>query len=211
MLKSYTEELSHVIAQAQDVKQDLVQLMEDSLGLSQTLINDLDARLAGNEKIDENIAGGNCEPSDQEEQEYPGNIVKFAPTGTSRIRVYDLARELRISSRELVQILQGCGLKITSHMNLIDAEQTRALINKINNSADPLELYPSLSSNQVENAAADDEASFIAGLQSAQPYMAVRSLYEKGYPVWQIAKILGRGQGEVNLILNLSNKRAGSI
>lgn len=208
MLKSYTDELSDVIAQAQDVKTDLVQLMDDALGLSQTLVDDLDARLAGNENLKNNAA---LEITDRQlEQEYTDKVVKLNPGNSPRIRVYDLARELHISSRELVGILQSRGLKITSHMNLIDAEQARKLVHNVNYSADINEqcIVQGLASGTEST---NSEKDFLAGLQSAHPYMAVHSLYEKGYPIWQIAKLLGRGQGEISLILNLSKKKAGSL
>lgn len=209
LLKSYTDELSHVIAQAHDVKKDLIQLMDDALGLSQTLVNDLDARLVAKERnLTNNIA---IENNDQQlEQKYPNKVVKLNPGNSPRIRVYDLARELHISSRELVGILQSRGLKITSHMNLIDAEQARILIHNDNycDNVDQCLVTPG-QTNGGESA--NSEADLIAGLQSAHPYVAVRSLYEKGYPIWQIAKLLGRGQGEISLILNLSKKKAGSV
>jgi AraC-like DNA-binding protein len=208
LLKSYTDDLSHVIAQAQEVRKDLIELMDDALGLSQTIVDDLDSKLVEAEKSSQNTLIS--EENDKElEQEYPNKVVKLNPGNTSRLRVYDLAREFHISSRELVSILQSCGLKINSHMNLIDAEQARFLLNNINHFG---EINPSSTQLHIgTSASGNNEADFIAGLQSAHPYMAVRSLYEKGYPIWQIAKILERGQGEISLILNLSKKKAGSI
>lgn len=211
LLKAYTDELTTVIGEAQDVKRDLVDLMDDALSLSQTLIDDLDTRIAGNGTYIKDSADFAAVVNDDELQlEYPDKVVKFNPGSSSRIRVYDLARELHISSSELVIVLQGCGLKITSHMNLIDAEQARALINKADYPTDAIDV-PSAQPGTQNGESFDNEAAFLASLQLAHPYMAVSSLYEKGYPIWQIAKILGRGQGEINLILNLSNKKAGSL
>lgn len=198
LLKSYTDELSLVIAQAQEVKQDLIELMDDALGLSKTLVDELDAKMAQPPNCKDTLI--NDDSAKQVEEEYPSKVVKFNPASTSRIRVYDLARELHISSRELVSMLQSRGLNITSHMNLIDYEQAKQLIDSQASGNED-----QLPSNQTS------EEDYINELRSAHPYLAVRSLYEKGYPVWQIAKILGRGQGEVNLILNLTNKKAGSI
>ncbi|MDD2585229.1 MAG: hypothetical protein PHT79_00600 [Syntrophomonadaceae bacterium] len=39
------------------------------------------------------------------------------------------------------------------------------------------------------------------------PYIAVKTLYNNGLTVTEIAKTLGRGQGEVKLILNLCTKK----
>lgn len=38
-------------------------------------------------------------------------------------------------------------------------------------------------------------------------YRQVQSLYREGYTIKEIARLLKRGQGEINLILNLSRKR----
>jgi len=43
-------------------------------------------------------------------------------------------------------------------------------------------------------------------LKEVHPYIAVRTLHAKGYTVNQIARMLDRGQGEVNLILNITKK-----
>lgn len=51
----------------------------------------------------------------------------------------------------------------------------------------------------------------IEELRNAHPYIAVKTLYDNGYPIRDIAKLLGRGQGEVSLILNLSKKKASVI
>lgn len=51
----------------------------------------------------------------------------------------------------------------------------------------------------------------IEELRNAHPYIAVKTLYENGYPIRDIAKLLDRGQGEVSLILNLSKKKASVI
>ncbi len=51
----------------------------------------------------------------------------------------------------------------------------------------------------------------IDALKAAHPYIAVKTMYENGYPIREIAKLLGRGQGEVSLILNLSKKKPAVI
>lgn len=51
----------------------------------------------------------------------------------------------------------------------------------------------------------------IEELRNAHPYIAVKTLYDNGYPIRDIAKMLDRGQGEVSLILNLSKKKASVI
>lgn len=204
LLKGYTDELAGVITEAENIRKDLIQLMDDALGLSQTLVDDLDARLAAQSAITPVSPEYPDTPALTEQP--PSKVIKFNPCNSARIRVYDLARELDLPSRELIAILQNSGIKVTSHMNLVDAGQSRALVQEFIQGAD----YSNMPSDQgtvVITDAPGAEPEFMASLQSAHPYLAVRSLYEKGYPVWQIAKILGRGQGEINLILNLSRKK----
>lgn len=206
MLKSYTEELSNVMNQAQNVKKDLIQLMDDALSLSETLVDEIDTKWES-EKNKNHSADIDLEINDNEpELQYTDKVVKFNPGNNNRIRVYDMAREFHISSRELVNMLQDSGLKITSHMNLIDADQVRTLINNI---ICPSEDRDLLSVSEPDSTSKDTDLAI--GLQTANPYTAVPSLYEKGYPVWKIAKMLGRGQGEINLILNLSRKKTGIV
>lgn len=193
------------MAEARNVKEDLVELMDDALYFSQSIVDDLDKRVtaAGETDSEPVIRTEGPEASDNGSSK----VVTLNPCSKDRIRVYDLAKEMHIPSRELVDLLQDCGLKVTSHMNLIDAGQARALVNNSGNTA-------GLAGKTAKPLPGQDffpNDACSATLQSAHPYIAVRNLYEQGYPVWQIAKMMGRGQGEVNLILNLANKKAGSI
>lgn len=47
----------------------------------------------------------------------------------------------------------------------------------------------------------------IEEIRRAHPYIMVPRLFNEGYSVQQIAEILGRGQGEVQLILDIQRKR----
>ncbi len=64
---------------------------------------------------------------------------------------------------------------------------------------------PSLFQESTEPDLNDER--YIAELREAHPYMAVRSLVEKGCSVKEIAKILDRSQGEITLIINVNNKK----
>lgn len=52
------------------------------------------------------------------------------------------------------------------------------------------------------------ESFSLEDIKAAHPYIAVRTLYEQGYSIRDIAQLLERGQGEVELILNLTRKKA---
>ena len=48
-------------------------------------------------------------------------------------------------------------------------------------------------------------------LRQAHPYLVVPRLYRCGYDLEEIARILGRGQGEIELILNLYKKKQACV
>lgn len=54
-----------------------------------------------------------------------------------------------------------------------------------------------------EELSAEDEPDY----HSMHPYLAVRFMQEKGFTIKEIAQKLGRGQGEIHLMLNLERKK----
>ncbi|HHW61692.1 MAG TPA: hypothetical protein GX404_07290 [Syntrophomonadaceae bacterium] len=65
------------------------------------------------------------------------------------------------------------------------------------------EAYPA--ANRLQHQA--QESFSLEDIKAAHPYIAVRTLYEQGYSIRDIAQLLERGQGEVELILNLTRKQ----
>lgn len=47
----------------------------------------------------------------------------------------------------------------------------------------------------------------IEDLRRAHPYISVPRLYNEGYTIPEIAEILGKGQGEIKLIIDVNRKR----
>jgi len=47
-------------------------------------------------------------------------------------------------------------------------------------------------------------------IKQAHPYLAGRTPSEQGYDQKEIARILGRGQSEINLIMNLTKRKMAS-
>ena len=45
----------------------------------------------------------------------------------AKIRVYELAKELMITSKELIETIEGLNIKVTSHMSSIDAEEAQLI------------------------------------------------------------------------------------
>ena len=62
-----------------------------------------------------------------------------------------------------------------------------------------------------ESIIAEDTALKIETLRSAHPNITVPRLYNEGYTVSEIAELLGRGQGEIRLILDIQNKKEVGI
>ncbi len=139
-------------------------------------------------------------------------------------RVHELAEELKTSSKEILNICRQLGLPINHHMKVLSAEQLAALKAQWffgeQNAAPP---QPSFPPNVAAAAAATLEKTEFNKIGSARgrqfsmdeikqahPYLAVRTLSEQGYDQKEIARILGRGQSEINLIMNLTKRKMAS-
>jgi len=190
------------------------------------------------------------------ESEGPVFVSSINP---EKIRIYELAREMDIPSKELLNMIKDMGISVNNHMNMLDEDQvllvrqviTNAEMNPeqedkasvlVNNETIPAQILPSeglaellideqigqeeddlaasleddqLSASPITELVEKDEISqlgfSIEELKSAHPYIAVKTLHEKGYSVREIAKLLNRGQGEVSLIMNLSKKKQAAI
>lgn len=204
---AYSEELKQTVSQANSVRDELEKILENSLSVSELIIDRLDTGV------------GNLEysvPSEKEalaigESEEDGTAPSFSgpvinKTG-ERIRLYELARKLDMNSRELLQRLEEMGYSYSHHMNLIDPE-TADLIRERIASGDNSVLLLTPSAEEESNR--DNLASLrfpLGEIKAAHPYLAVRSLHENGYSIKEIAQILERGQGEIELILNLTHKK----
>ena len=70
----------------------------------------------------------------------------------NKIRIYDLARKLGKSNKELIAVLQQLDIPVKSHSSSIDEETARIVENIINEEAEPQsqEPEPKPSMNQVQ-------------------------------------------------------------
>lgn len=138
-------------------------------------------------------------------------------------RVHELAEELKTSSKELLSICRQLGLPINHHMKVLNAEQVAAI--KAKWFFGEQYVAPQQPSFQPNAAAADalpEKTEFnkintdrerhfsMDEIKQAHPYLAVRTLSEQGYDQKEIARILGRGQSEINLIMNLTRRKMAS-
>lgn len=249
---AYKDELGMILQEANAVKEELEQIMTSSVELSKNVTNDLDNRLQEYRVCVDHQAPAVLES--ESISEHPGEIVLHSPELpppqlSQRIRVYEMAREMQLESRELVQRLQENGVAVKNHLSLVDRQVVLAIfdqphimhnetiildspvspihadsvvehsgdngdqaqVNIPEDVADSPDLPPETAQSvadcpeKANDNFVDDFT--IEEICSAHPYIAVRTLHERGYAVWEIAKLLGRGQGEVNLILNLTRKK----
>lgn len=153
-------------------------------------------------------------------------IMQIQP-GSRRLKVYELARELDMSSKKLITVLNDLGYNVSHHMKMLDENIVQRVKGKIlldlpgsglqlantDSGVQHLSLVGLAGINNEGGTAHKKSASGITmdfsmdNLKNAHPYLAVHTLYEKGFSIRDIAKILDRGQGEVNLILNLTRKK----
>jgi len=238
--------LKNTINEARSIRQNLESIMENAADISRSIVDDIDKRVSSKKEIceetvqypvSETLCTEPClaimeiketvEPDDEGEKGY-------------RLKVHELARELGMSSKRLINILKDMGYNISHHMNSLDTHIVKEVKGKINK-ADLLEIkaddqekhkslvkhneradiakinaydssagMPGIASPQKPEIQAKKHKEMDIGiddLKSAHPYLAVRTLFEKGYSVREIAKLLERGQGEVSLILNLTKKK----
>jgi len=170
-LKSVRRELARKIEQAEKVKKDLDDLMQSSLELSQSLVQDLESNLERQYKLAN-------EAMIAEAQSFP-------PT-----TAYNANRELRneaANQRGLNwrKVLSAYAEDITDSISRADTPDDNKRIKR------------------------DTPPDDFLSLQTIHPYIAVKTLLERGYSAKQIAQELNRGQGEINLIINLLNKKDG--
>lgn len=190
-MESFSREFADVLNEAEQLKQDLNIMMENALDISRSLVDDLDAKV--------NIAP----PSDEQITE-----LMLLPNAGDSIRVYELAKQLDIDSQELISLLAKWGYRYNNQMNTLDLDivaNIKRLV--LENGPPPVEIFSRKEKTQVTMVPEDNEDNFnLEQIKKAHPYLAVGILAEQGYSIKEIAKLLGRGQGEINLILSLSKK-----
>lgn len=195
-----------IVTQAQTVREDLVQIMEDALDLSTTLVNDIDEKIT-NIDFEEDSENNKIIKKDNIEEEI---IIKNTNSG-KRIRVYELAKILKVSNKDLIAVCQTLGWNIKNHLSTLTEDQAEVIKNHFNRipcNEQTISDYNTAGIDKSNQDFSDSQnAAFINNIKTAHPYIAVRTLYEKGFSVKETAQMLERGQGEIELILNLSRKK----
>jgi len=244
-VNKYSRELNATVMEAKSVCEDLTGIMEDALSVSQIIIDDIDKKIVDAdqaiEDIDQKIAGVSslCLVIPDE----LGVVASSAPANkvthslADRVRVYHLAQEVGMPSKQMVSFIRSLGMEVVNHMNCLDDEQVIAIQKALQTGARPvfkaleqasvgaLNLQPDiveiskphlvasdadhrwLKTGQQSSGNSSDHIVSIEDLKKAHPYLAVRMLRERGYSIRDIAQMLDRGQGEVSLIINLSARK----
>lgn len=252
--------MNDTLAEASAVREDLAELLESSVEISQLIIDNLDDRIEVINNLDNSIreadekqqkleqtinnldsllpvnpaleieAEESCSKDDSVnvEQSKPLDLFigldpvrsEIIQPARRHLKVYELARELDMSSKSLIKVLNDMGYKVSHHMKMLDENVVQRVIEKIlpesvntDSRVQHLSLVSRTAIHNVGKTVHNKAASEITmdfsidELKKAHPYLAVHTLYEKGFSIRDIAKMLDRGQGEVSLILNLSRKK----
>ncbi len=210
-----TQELKQTVLEAGVIREELEKMMESSLSVSELIIERLDT---GASSVSYCLSREEELLAEQETEEE--KISSLLPPGEKKasavkVRLYELARELEMDSKELIHLLKDMGYTYSHHMNQISRETAEIIKDKILLRDEPISLPDSFTEKALlseEETTTREELPWLEfsldELRTAHPYLAVRSLHEKGYNVKEIAQLLERGQGEVELILNLTQKKS---
>lgn len=214
----YARDLENVVNEAQKVKEDLNLLLDSAVKISEKINNGLQDKIEseGDFKL---INTANIDNSTPVNANQIANTSRKAEEKESnKIRVYEAARHLGIDSNNLIKTLQQMGYSVNNQLNTLDISILDEIkqvkpddkIIETDTNRTITSLYGSSNEtdagNEKESLKQVDESYELEDLKNAHPYIAVRVLHEKGYSVKQMAKFLGRGQGEVQILLNLAYK-----
>ncbi|CFX66594.1 Translation initiation factor IF-2, N-terminal [Syntrophomonas zehnderi OL-4] len=124
-----SQEINEAVNEALSVRQELEDIMQEAVGISTTIVNGLEDKIsvtnnpdfkAGNLSPEENIAGQAVAAVRADTfSPDPG----LSPIKQKKTRVYELAQDLGITSKELLLILRDLDIKAKSHMNILDEKQ----------------------------------------------------------------------------------------
>ena len=228
----FFEEFRNTVDEAHIVKTDLDSMLDKSIGLSRAMVDGIDARLTDLNQLQEEarhtqlliqqitakrlalteVSSMTALPENCEEDYQPDEWLDEQPLKANKIRVYELARELNMNSKELVITLQDLGFPVSNQLNTLDYELSLSIRQKLTlteTDADGI-IHQTVEDRvlSIEDYKHNDEQPLdIEALREAHPYLAVRTLQEAGYSICDMAQLLNRGQGEISLIINLINKK----
>jgi transposase len=214
-MSNYSQELKQTVLEAGFIRDELEKMMENSLSISELILGRLDTEASSvnysSSREDDLLA-----IQEMEEETISPHLPPGEEQGSAtKVRLYELARELEMSSKDLIQLLNDKGYTYSHHMNQISQETAEIIKDKVLRRDDPISLPDSFMEKALlfeEETTTREELPWLEfsldELRTAHPYLAVRSLHEKGYNIKEIAQLLERGQGEVELILNLTRKKS---
>lgn len=195
--ESYSREFKDLIYEAELLKQDLNVMMENVIDLTRNLIDDLD-----NKAVKTTVKEAEMIPNQPQAQSL---LYDNKNENKNKLRVYELAQELNMDSNQLLTFLAGLG-NYSSDMDFLDEHTVKVVKNFYSLNKEAILKTSYADHRLTEQINKNEKELDIEQLKNAHPYIAVRVLHDKGYSIKEIARILGRGQGEVNLLLNLSKK-----
>ncbi|MBO8159378.1 hypothetical protein [Thermosyntropha sp.] len=194
--ENYAEDLENLVDEADKVKQDLNIMLDNAVKISEMINQNLEKKLSGEYFVK------------------PEERIEENASDSKKVCVYEVEKYLGINEKDLINVLQHMDYKVNNQLNTIDIpvlEKIKTeninILDEKSNDEDRLKSTSSIENTNLQaNNVVDTEFYQIEDLKNVHPYIAVRLLHEKGYTVKQMAKLLGRGQGEIQILLNLSYK-----
>lgn len=210
------QDLKQTIHEAGFIRDELEKMLESSLSISEIIADRLDAGINNDKHCrfeEENSLDESAIEIKIAEEITPLSLAAEAEmAGDVNIRLYELARELEMDSKDLITLLEDMGFPYCHHLNNIERETADIIKSRLNSdtkSQSDSRIKEALPKVEVGKNGEPPLLGFaLDELRTAHPYLVVRNLYEKGYNIKEIAQLLERGQGEVELILNLTQKKA---
>lgn len=195
-MEKYAKDLENTLNDARRVKEDLDFLLDNAVKISEKINSELEEKIRYKEEF--------ISKQEKIESGYEIERKEVIDNKAERIRVYQAAQYLGMDSRRLLGILKEMGYEVTSQLNMIDA----GVLNEIKEFMAGKGTLDGRGAEETGNRydLPDKKDDILNELKNAHPYIAVRVLHERGYTIKEIAKFLGRGQGEVQILLNLAYK-----
>ncbi len=237
----YKDELGLILQEASAVKDELETIMSSTVELSKSVADNIDSRLNEyRQVVEQQSPAGEASRSIN----LPTGLDSSKPAPGGR-RIYEIARDMNITSKELIIIIRSQGIKVKNHLSVADPEIVTSAVKQANGAnilpsagiranageiqtvqgdgpGETIRVVPLQTGESQEWPPEEDAYVAVPGsytgvrdgmdfsmeeLRQAHPYIAVRTLHERGLAVWEIAKLLDRGQGEISLILKLTGKK----
>jgi len=226
-VENYSRDLQASLLEAREVKCDLEEMMLNTINLSRELVDGLESKIPIASKVPAqnvpSVSAASSQELPQEKKARKQSRPLPDAAGGVKIRVYEMAEEIGMNTREFMRLCQESGFAVSHHMNVMSEEQIsyfrqgrhlqqpeskQEVLDEVAYAEESCPEAAECQENCLPQNLIQPKMEFsLEEVKQAHPYIAVRMLSEQGFNQKEIAQILDRGQGEVSLILNLAKKK----